>query len=260
MNTKLTSTEWWNQYMIEHLQTNLKSLRLGGMAENLLVRCQEARANDLDYEDFIQRLIEDELSRRKNNLIARRVKSARFPQTMTLENFDFSFNTSISKKVIMALQSTAFVTRRHNVLFVGPPGVGKTHIALAIGYTAVCNGHSVSYRSSFDLVAEMADALHSGTRKEMVNKLVACNLLIIDEFGMKAMPQNAADDLLEIIHRRYQTGSTIIATNRPVADWGALLGDVPATSAILDRFLDNAELIQIKGKSYRLSKNKSAEE
>jgi DNA replication protein DnaC len=106
----------------------------------------------------------------------------------------------------------------------------------------------------------MADALHSGKRKELVNKFVACNLLIIDEFGMKTMPQNAADDLLEIIHRRYQTGSTIFATNRPVADWGTLLGDVPATSAILDRFLDNAELIQIKGKSYRLSKNKSAEE
>ena len=94
----------------------------------------------------------------------------------------------------------------------------------------------------------------------MVSKLVGSNLLIIDEFGMKAMSQNSADDLLEIIHRRYQTGSTIIATNRPLADWGALLGDVPATSAILDRFLDNAELIQIKGKSYRLSKNKSAEE
>jgi DNA replication protein DnaC len=243
--------------MIENLQTTLKSLRLGGMAEMLLVRCQEARANDLDYEEFLRQLINDELEKRRNNLINRRVKAARFPETMTLENFDFSFNTSISKKTVLMLMSTAFITKWQNVLFVGPPGVGKTHIALALGYAAVCNGHSVFYRSSFDLVADMAEAYRNGTRKEMVSKLVGYNLLIIDEFGMKCMPQNAADDLLEIVHRRYQTASTIIATNRPVADWGAILGDVPATSAILDRFLDNAELIQIKGKSFRLSKNKS---
>jgi DNA replication protein DnaC len=201
--------------------------------------------------------VDDELSRRKNNLINRRVKAARFPETTSLENFDFSFNVSISKKTIMQLMSTAFITKCQNILFVGPPGVGKTHIALAIGYAAVCNGYSVYYRSSFDLVSDMAEALRSGTRKEMVAKLIGYNLLIIDEFGMKSMPQTAADDLLEIIHRRYQTASTIIATNRPVSDWGAILGDVPATSAILDRFLDNAELIQIKGKSYRLTKTKS---
>jgi DNA replication protein DnaC len=246
--------------MMDHLQTTLKSLRLGGMAEMLPVRYQEARANDLDYEEFFQRLVDDELGKRKNNLIARRVKAARFPAITTLENFDFSFNVSISKKNIMALMSTAFITKWQNVLFVGPPGVGKTHIALAIGYAAVCNGYSVFYRSSFDLVADMAEAFRNGTRKELVTKLTGYDLLIIDEFGMKTMPQNAADDLLEIIHRRYQTASTIIATNRPVADWGAILGDVPATSAILDRFLDNAELIQIKGKSFRLSKSKSSVE
>ena len=243
--------------MIENLQTTLRSLRLGGMAETLPIRCQEARANELDYEEFLKRLVDDELSKRKNNLINRRVKAARFPATTTLENFDFSFNMSISKKTIMALMSTAFITKQQNILLVGPPGVGKTHISLAIGYAAVCNGYSVFYRSYFDLVADMAEALRNGTRKELVSKLVGYNLLIIDEFGMKSMPQNAADDLLEIVHRRYQTASTIIATNRPVADWGAILGDVPATSAILDRFLDNAELIQIKGRSFRLSKNKS---
>jgi DNA replication protein DnaC len=246
--------------MIDYLQTALKGLRLGGMAEQLTIRCQEARANDLDYEVFLKQLLDDEMTKRRDNLINRRVKAARFPKTMTLEKFDFSFNPSISKKIIMLLMSTAFVTQKRNALFVGPPGVGKTHIALAIGYAAVCNGFSVSYRSSFDLVSEMAQALHDGTRKQLVTKFVGCNLLIIDEFGMKSMPQTAADDLLEIIHRKYQESSTIIATNRPVGDWAAILGDVPATSAILDRFLDNAELVQIKGKSYRLSKNKESVE
>jgi len=243
--------------MMEQLQTTLRSLRLGGMAAMLPVRCQEARANELDYEDFVRRLVDDEIGKRKDNLISRRVKAARFPAIMTLENFDFSFNPAISKKTIMLLMSTAFISKSQNVLMVGPPGVGKSHLSLAIGYAAICNGYSVFYRSSFDLVADMAQALRDGTRKELVAKLASYNLLVIDEFGMKTMPSNAADDLLEIIHRRYQTGATIIATNRPVADWGTMLGDVAATSAILDRFLDNAELLQIKGRSYRLSKNKT---
>ena len=246
--------------MIEHLQTSLKSLRLGGMAEMLPVRCHEARANELDYEDFIQRLLDDEFSKRKDNLINRRVKAAHFPEMHTLENFDFAFNASISKMTITSLITTGFISKHQNVLLVGPPGVGKTHIALAIGHAAVCNGYSAFYRSSFDLVVDMADAFKKGSRKEFVAKLISYDLLVVDEFGMKTMPQNAADDLLEIIHRRYQKGSTIIATNRPVSDWGVILGDIPATSAILDRFLDNAELIQIKGKSYRLSKNKPTSE
>ena len=244
---------------MEQLQRSLRNLRLGGMAEMLPIRFHEARAQEIDYDEFIRRLLDDEFGRRKNNLIARRAKAARFPEIKTLENFDFSFNTSISKRTVLSLMSTAFLTKAQNVLLVGPPGVGKTHIALAIGHAAVCNGYSVYYRNSFDLVADMAEAARNDTRKTLVTKLVGCNLLIIDEFGMKAMPKNASDDLLEIIHRRYQTGSTIVVTNRPVSDWGMILGDIPATSAILDRFLDNAELISIKGKSYRLSKNKSAE-
>jgi DNA replication protein DnaC len=244
---------------IDTLQLTLKSLRMGGMAGNLSVRYQEARSHELDYLDFLHNLVSDELARRQGNLLNRRVKLARFPQLKTVDEFDFDFNTTIKKKDILALCSSNFIFKNHNILFVGPPGVGKSHLAIGLGISAIHNGYTVLYKSAFDLVLEMSDFETGRQRRDYLKNLVKVNLLIIDELGMKKMPQNAADDLLEVIHRRHMTGSTIIATNRIVSDWNAILGDTAATAAILDRFLENAEVFTIKGKSYRLT-NKSGKE
>ncbi len=244
---------------MEQLQTTLKSLHLGGMAALLPVRYQEATSHEHDYLDFLQALVSDEIGRRKENLLKRRIKIARFPQLKTLEQFDFSFNPQIPKKEIMALMSTRFVCDAKNVLFLGPPGVGKSHLALALGLAALQNGYTTYYRSAFDLVTDLTDAARNDERKECVKKLCSYQLLIIDEFGMKKMPPSAADDILEIIHRRYENASTIIATNRPINDWGTLLGDNAATAAILDRFLDKTTILSIKGKSFRLAKQNSKE-
>ena len=244
---------------IDTLQLSLKSLRMGGMAVNLPVRYQEARSHELDYLDFMHNLVEDELARRQGNLLNRRIKLARFSHLKTIDEFDFDFNTAIKKKEIMALCTSNFIFKNHNVLFIGPPGVGKSHLAIGLGVSAIHNGYTVLYKSAFDLVLEMSDFETAKQRREYLKSLVKVNLLIIDELGMKKMPQNAADDLLEVIHRRHMTGSTIIATNRIVSDWNVILGDTAATAAILDRFLENAKVFTIKGKSYRLT-NKSRKE
>lgn len=241
---------------MEQLQYQLKAIRLSGMAGVLPVRLQEARANDLPHLDFLRLLVNDELDRRKERLLARRLKAARFPELKTLDDFDFSFNPGINKRAVLDMASCRFVHKTESILLLGPPGVGKTHLAVALGVCAIHAGYTVLYRSVFDLTEDMAEAAALSSRRELITELSKPNLLIIDEFGMRNLPSNAAEDLLEIFHRRYHRGSTLIATNRPLEDWGKILGDHAATSAILDRFLENVHIVKITGRSYRLKKTK----
>jgi DNA replication protein DnaC len=242
---------------MEQLKYQMKSLRLSGMASVLMTRLQEAKANELPYEEFIAALLQDELDLRKERLLNRRLKAARFPFQKTLDDFDFTFNPSINKRKILELAGGRFVVKSEGVLLLGPPGVGKSHLAIALGMQAIQNGYSVRYISAFDMAEDLAESALLGIRKDMVKKFCKPDVLILDEFGMKNLPGSAAEDLLEVFHRRYLTGSTIIATNRPVNDWGKILGDNATTSAILDRFLENIHLIKISGRSYRLKNNKN---
>jgi DNA replication protein DnaC len=241
---------------MEKLLTSLRSLRLSGIAEALPSRYSLAKTQEIDYLEFLETLVEDELARRRDSLLSRRIKLAQFPFQATLDTFDFTFNSDIPKRTIKDLASSRFVHQNESVLLIGPPGTGKTHIAVALGLLAIENGYTVFYRSAFDLVEEMQESFRTDTRKKYVHSLTRHQLLIVDELGMKKMPPNAADDLLEVIHRRYGNGATLIATNRPVEDWGKILGDTAATSAILDRFLDKVLLLPFKGKSYRLNRPK----
>jgi len=240
------------------LCARLRHLRLSGMAEALPLRLEQATAAPLAPIEFLELLVEDELARRADRLFARRLKQAGITQIKEFSDFDFSFNPKIPKAKLVDLATARFITHQEGALLIGPPGVGKSHAVVAIAVGAIRAGYQALIRSTFDLAQDFAEAEATGERRELVQKLTRVDLLAIEDFGMKKLGPSAAEDLLEIFVRRHEKASTIVTTNRPTEDWGTFLGDVPAATAILDRFLAHAEIIPMPGKSYRLHQRAKA--
>lgn len=238
--------------MNHSLTQNLRRLRLSGLLASLELRLQEASTHALPHLQFLELLVQDELNSRDQRLIEKRRKDAGFRDTRTLEDFDWSFNPSLKRAQFYQFATGAFVRERRDLLFLGPPGLGKSHLVQAIGMHVIKAGFSVLYRSIFELVRELQSERSPAELDRILERHLKVDLLIIDDMGLKSLPPKAGEILLELIMRRYENRSTLMTSNRPIEEWGKLLNDVAAASAILDRFLHHSEIIQFQGKSYRV--------
>ena len=204
--------------MNDTLRNALKRLRLSGLIESLEVRLQEAASHSLNHAEFLELVLQDELVIRSDRLLQRRVKAAGFRDLKTLEDFDWAFNPSLKKKQVFELATGRFIREARDVLWLGPPGLGKSHLVQAIGYQAIKAGFVVLYRSIFDVVRDFLHDEALGQDDKILARYLKPDLLIIDDMGMKQLPKRSGEYLFEIVMRRYETRSTMMTSNRPLED------------------------------------------
>jgi DNA replication protein DnaC len=238
---------------LAELDRALRQLRLSGMATALEARLRQAQADRMAPLDLVATLVTDELVRRQDRLLDRRRTQARFRDPgKTLDTFDFDFNKKLDRARIFDLATGRFIAAHEDALFLGPPGTGKSHLAQAIGHAAIQQGYRVRYTEAHGLLDALAEASVDGTRREKMTELATVPLLIIDDLGMRKLPATAAEDLLELVMRRYERASTLLTSNRPVDEWGKLLGDTAAVAALLDRLLHHGHLLKCGPRSWRM--------
>lgn len=236
---------------MDELMPVLKRLRLSGVLDSLDLRTRQASEDNLAPAEFLLRLLSDEVERREMKQLGLRLRRANFEHAKTIDDFDFSFNPKLPKSRIIDLATCAFVERRENVALVGPTGVGKSHIAQALGHRACRAGYSVLYTTAHQMLAELraARADHSHDRK--MARFVSPEILIVDDLGLRNLSHDEPVDLYEIIRARYERGSLIITSNRAIEEWYPLFYDDLLASAALDRFLHHAYVLTLDGSSYR---------
>ena len=237
---------------LEQTVSRYRSLRLSAAADELTNLLAEAEANEMSYLSFADRLAEHELIQRQDKHIRRNRKMAAFPAEKRLEGFDYRHQTTITKRQVNALLDFQFLDERNNLVFIGPPGVGKTHLAIGIGHKAVEAGYRVLFRNALDLVEELELAEMKGELKKRVSALAKYDLLIIDELGYLPMTRQARYNLFQLINSLYEYRSIILTTNKDFTSWGEFFHDDNVAVPIIDRVIRHSHIFMLGGESYRL--------
>jgi DNA replication protein DnaC len=237
---------------MEALKAQLKTLKLSSMVDGLEMRNKHALQNQISYLEFLELLVEDEFARRQSNGYQTRLRDSKLHTQKVLDAYDFSFQPELDKRLIYDLASCRFVDQKSNIILMGKPGVGKTHLAHAIGLEAIKKGKKVLFVHTNEMMEKLYSSRADGSYNYTMQKYLKPDLLILDELGFKKMPQYGMDDFFEIIRHRYENGSLIVTTNRNFEDWGALFGDKVMASAIIDRIVHHAVIVKVTGKSYRI--------
>ena len=240
------------------LTTLLERMKLEHLANQLDGVCEQAAIGDVDYKGFLAQALEVEWRGRYQRSVESRLKQARFPWVKTLEQFDFDFQPSIDRKVLRELAGLSFVERAHNAVLLGPPGVGKTHLAIALGVKAVEAGYSVLFLTFETLVTRLVRARHENRLERTLQQLTYPKLVVLDELGYLPLSREEASLFFRLLVRRYERGSLVVTSNKGFTDWGEVFNDQVLATAILDRLLHHATTVNIKGDSYRLREKRKA--